>query len=619
MKSLSATVAGLLQEIGGALSMNREDRKYREIWALDRVLSRVLAAWSWVAVWLLLTGRDYEKLEMGQAFSLLTVGLLTLAGFIVLTWVSILCHPYHTDSWFLLGGATVCVWTWLLDPPDGENKHLFWLAVTLIYTLFVWWGITVNRKTIDRIKLGKKTAWIIGITAAAVSCAVISVITCLRYKTFSSPNYDFGLFVNMFHNMKETGLPMITSERDRLLSHFAVHISPVYYLLLPFYFLFPSPMTLQIGQAVALMLGVIPVILLCRHYKLSGRATVVLSLLYCFYPALSSGCFYDIHENCFLPLFLLLTFYFFESDRPIPMFLSALGVLSVKEDAAVYLLIFALYVILARKKYWRGIGLGVLAGGYFALTAYLLNKYGLGMMVNRFDNLIYDKDMGLLGVIKTALVNPGFVLTQMFSTSTGGWEKLVYFCQLLLPLGMLPFVTKKASRWLLLAPVLMNLITLYQYQYNLGFQYHFGIAAFLIYATVQNLPTLSKGWRRSLLGFAVASCLCLYVVTVLPVLSNYTDRWQSGKDTYVRMEEILDTVPEDASVNCSTFLLAHIADRDVIYEIGYHKNKPDIDYVVIDARYSDWQQKANAYLVQGYELHFSEPGKLVILKKPVSP
>ena len=245
------------------------------------------------------------------------------------------------------------------------------------------------------------------------------------------------------------------------------------------------------------MLGIIPVLLLCRQFRLSGRVTAAVGLLYAFYPAISTGCFYDIHENCFLTLFLLLTFYFFESRHPIPMFLSALLVLSVKEDAAVYLLFFALYVMLGRRKYVQGLALAVLAGGYFALTAFLLQKYGLGMMVNRFDNLIYDRDAGLLGAVKTALVNPGYLLTQLFTTSKSSWEKVTYFFQLFLPLGMLPFCAKKPSRWLLLAPALINFLTYYQYQYNIGFQYHFGIAAFLFYVLILNLPDLGGGWSET--------------------------------------------------------------------------------------------------------------------------
>ncbi|MBE6633212.1 MAG: DUF2079 domain-containing protein [Ruminococcaceae bacterium] len=595
--------------------MKLSENRHTAVWMRDRVICRLFAAWCWFAVYMLTREGEFTSLSFGQDYTLAVVGLWTLANFILLTPIAVLCHPYNSDSWFLMGGATVCVWLWLYQLPANSNRYLIWLAVAVVYALFVLYFLSANEGLFRKWSPNRRVVTVVAVTGALVSCFVISVITCLRYKTFSSPNFDFGLFVNMFHNMRETGEPLVTSERDRLLSHFAVHISPIYYLLLPFYWLIPSPLTLQVGQAVALMLGIIPVLLLAKHFKLSPWATLGVSLLYAFYPALSTGCFYDIHENCFLPLFLLLTFYFFETERTIPMFLSAICVLGVKEDAAIYLIIFALYAILSRKKYLRGGALLLLAAWWFYEAGELLEKYGLGMMVNRFDNLIYDREDGLLGAIKTALVNPGYLLTQLFTTGKTTWEKIAYFCQMLLPLGLLPFCSKKASRWLLAAPLLINLLTYYQYQYDIGFQYHFGIAAFLIYAVIVNLPELSPNWRRSLLGAGLAFCFSLYLVSVVPTFNSYVTRWEDGKETYLRMEEILDTVPEDASVNCSTFLLAHIADRNEIYEIGYHDNKPDVDYVVIDARYSDWKQKANAYLTQGYEITFSEPGKIVILQK----
>lgn len=48
---------------------------------------------------------------------------------------------------------------------------------------------------------------------------------------------------------------MTTCERDRVLSHFAVHVSPIYYLFLPFYALFPLPVTLEVLQALLLASG----------------------------------------------------------------------------------------------------------------------------------------------------------------------------------------------------------------------------------------------------------------------------------------------------------------------------------------------------------------------------
>ena len=592
-------------------------KKLREIMRFDRVAARLIASWcSFAASLLLVNWQGFTLLYYAQDVSLLTVTLVSLLFFAVYTLIAAAVGTaYHTDSWFLLASSTICVFRWLLGY-DGTNSSLFLLAVTAVYILFVVVCVRLNASLLAKWQPQRSTVTALAILFGAASCAVIAIITCLRYKTFSSPNYDFGLFCNMFHNMRESGLPMVTSERDRLLSHFAVHVSPVYYLLLPFYYIFPSPMTLQIGQAVALALGVIPVVLLARHHKLSSKTTLLVTALYAAYPALSAGCFYDIHENCFLPIFLLLTFLFYEKKRYPLMYLSALGVLSVKEDAAVYLLLFALFILLSERNYLHGGVLAALSVGYFGVCAYILQKHGLGMMVNRFDNLIYNADDGLLGAVKTALVNPGYLLTQLFTTSGGTWEKLVYFLQMLLPLGFLPFCTKKPSRWLLVAPILINLLTYYQYQYDIGFQYHFGIAAFLVYAMIKNLPELSLPTRRNLLSIAAAACCCIYVFCVIPKLNTYRRRWESGKETYQHMENILDTVPEDASLNVSTFLLAHVADREVVYEVGYHGNRPDVDYVILDLRYDTYQKVLAAYLSHGYTLYAEYEGLILILESP---
>ncbi len=599
---------------------NRFLARLRPAFERERGFTRLIAAWCLFAAGRLLGEGDYFRLEFAQDTSLSALFWVVLFLFIGMTAVSALLPRFETDTWFMLLGATACVFTWLKTYKGGKQETLVLLAVVIAYALFVLYFVQRNGLLFDMIKPGKRSTWIVATVCGIVGCTVIAVITCLRYLTFASPNYDFGLFVNMFHNMRESGLPLVTSERDALLSHFAVHISPIYYVLLPFYAVFPSPLTLQIGQAVAVASGVIPVLLLTRHLKLSGRTQILVALIYSLYPALSAGCFYDIHENCFLAPLLLWMFYFFEREKYIPMYLFAAGVLMVKEDAAMYIIMFALFVLLSRKKYAHG---AILIGGalaYFAFALYMLSTYGDGVMVNRFDNLIFDKEDGLLGAVKTALLNPGFLLTQLLTTSKDGWEKLIYILQMFLPLGFLPFVTKKQSRWLLLAPMLMNLLTYYQYQYNIGFQYNFGVSAFLIYALVLNLPDLQIPTRRNLLALGAVACCCFYVVTVLPKWDNYVLRWEENRDTYEQMEIYLDEIPEDASLNISTFLLAHVADRDEIYEIGYHGDKPDIDYVVFDIRPGYFDSKAqehrDAYLALGYTVKAEHKGYILILEKP---
>ena len=81
------------------------------------------------------------------------------------------------------------------------------------------------------------------------------------------------------------------------------------------------------------------------------------------------------------------------------------------------------------------------------------------------------------------------------------------------------------------------------------------------------------------------------------------------------METILDTIPSDASVCCSTFLLSHLADRDEVYELYYHDDEADVDYVEFDIRNSINNTQLTAFLQKGYEIKENHPQMLIILEK----
>ncbi len=598
--------------------MNRFLQRLKNAFAFERTACRLILSWCCYIVTTLGEKDAFTRLSWMQETELTEVALFTLGSFALFSIVAVIVKQIHTDALFLLLGSTACIVYWCVYAPT-TNREWFMLSAILVYSLFLVYCIRALSNVWDYLKMHTPVAIALAAIAGLACFGGIAVMGVLRYKTFASPNFDFGIWCNMFHNMKETGLAMVTCERDMLLSHFAVHISPVYYLLLPFYCLFPSPLTLQIGQAVVLAAGVIPVYLLARHFKLSNQHTVLVTALYAFFPIITTGCSFDLHENCFLPLFLLFTFYFHEIKKPIPMYVCAVLVLSVKEDAAVYLLFFALFLLVGEKKYLHGSILAAMAVGYFLLCGYILETTGTGMMSNRYDNLIYNADDGLVGAIKTVIVNPGYLLTQLFADKDLKWDKVMYVVYTLLPLGLLPFVTKKPSRWLLTAPMLINLLTMYPYQPRIGFQYHFGVAAFLIYAMLKNLPEIEvPNVRRTLLSVAAAACLCSYLVTVVPLIGPRIKSWRENKDYYEEMETFLEeAVPDDASVAASAFLLSHIADRDEIYEVFYHQNKPDVEYVVLDARYAaDYEKFYAAYTAQGYTVVDQLDNRIVILKQP---
>lgn len=638
--------------------MKKELRRerLRALFEPERVFGRLLAAWTFFVFFLLVRSANgaFTALSFAQDTPFLTAAVLIVALFAVFSAVFLLLKSrFETDSWFLLLGATACVCQWLDRTTIGDERYgllsddtvMFWLAVTVAYVFFLLYVLHRNEALIGQITVGKRVGWIIAAAVGILSCFVMAYIGAYRYLSYSTPNFDFGLFCNMFHYMKETGLPLCTSERDVLLSHFVVHISPIYYLLLPFYALFPSPLTLEIGQAVVLASGVIPVMLLARQYKLSGKLTAAVCALYALYPALSCGTLYDIHENCFLPALLLWMFCFFERNKPLPMFLLMAGVLMVKEDAAVYVMLFALYALFGRRRYWQGGVMFAVALVYFFTALVILEMTSShydalyaqqgatpmppieGPMIERFGNLINDPADGLFGVIKTAILNPGYLLTQLFSNKDGNWNKVIYVLELFLPLGFLPLCTKKPSRWLLLTPILLNILTnVYtgMYQYRIDFQYSFGVTAFLFYAMIVNLPELKSPTRRTLLSIGAAATLTLYIVALTPQTHFYRTLYDVNRERFdtlnASLDHFLDEVPADASIAADTFFVAKLSRHDNLYDVEYHEDEPDVDYVVLDARMGYPEGTVGTWTALGYvDSDYSTEGFTVILQKGETP
>lgn len=585
----------------------------------ERILCRFIAAWLGYTAIGLLGDNDYYKLESIINSKILYCVVAVIFAFSMMTLFAAVLSKIHTDSWWLLVFATICSMRWLIVlPHDSKNVYTaFAVAIFMYLVIDYFWKNNQNKmngllgKNFPRRGFSASVLFLLGLT----TFVGIMEFSIYRYKCFMAPNFDFGLFVNMFHNMKHTGLAVATSERDRLLSHFAVHISPIFYCILPFYMLFPVPQTLQVAQALVLALGVIPVYLLARHYKLSRGYALVLAACYALFPAISTGCNYDLHENCFLPICILCLFYFFEKEKMVPMLFSAASLLMVKEDAAIYLLVFAVYIFFVRKKRFQGIILGTMAVIYFGFCMVLLNKYGEGVMSSRYANLILNPEDGLIGVIKTGLLNPGYLLTQFFNTSDGTGNKFLFFVQLMLPLGFLPICTKKASRWILIAPICINMLTTYKYLFDTGFQYQFGVCAFLVYVAIQNFSELSAELKKRFAVLAVLFATCMYIALVPTNGRYYRQIYKTNSKDYANMEAVLADIPKDASLNVSTMLLAHVANRDVIYEVYYHENKPDIDYVVLDMRY-DNDEYIEAYIEQGYEKDAKSRGDILILAAP---
>lgn len=457
------------------------------------------------------------------------------------------------------------------------------------------------------INISSKGYKVFAAVAAVVFTAFVCTIMALRVLIYTTPNFDFGIFCNIFHNLKESFQPISTCERDKLLSHFAVHFSPILYLLLPIYYILPSEMTIEIAQVIILFSGIVPLLLLMKKYKLDNATKLFLTVAYLAYPAIGYGSIYDFHENCFILPLLLWMFLVYEKGKTVPLFIFAVLTLTVKEDAFAYVFIFALFITISRKDYKKGIALMLLSVVYFVFAVFYISRFGEGVMSYRFANLKLPEE-GLLGVIKTVFKTPILVVNELFRGATTDASKLMYTIQMFVPLAMIPFMSKKFSRIILVCPILINLLSDYYYQCDIGKQYSFGITAFLFYACVMNLADAEKR-KRNYLAFSSAIVSVVVMLSLMyPRFSSYLITYSVSKDSYDRITQVLDDIPEDASVTASTFFVPRLAKRAVIYEQYYHSSV-DTDYLVLDLRGANSVKIAEIeqpYIDAGYKMIVDE-------------
>ena len=382
---------------------------------------------------------------------------------------------------------------------------------------------------------------------------------------------------------------------------------------------------------------------------------------------MSSGAFYDFHENAFLAPLILWTLYFIHAEKWIPTFIFALGVLTVKEDAAMYVGFIALYVIFARKRIVKGLLLFAMTFAYFLFEMWMLMQGSEGIMLgSRYFNII-GYDGGFVDLIKVALVNPALYAAESFT-----YEKLLYALNMLVPIAFLPLMTRKPSRWLLIAPLfVINLITDYQYQYNLSFQYSFGSGAMLLYAAAINLADLSSSpeecteeptecekdenneqkeaelsasvsTKKSFRSGAVAAMLTVAMMASLflgaaraPAQFFYVTRVFAEKETYDTVEDVLSRIDRSKSVMATSMYLTHLYDVDELYhtsqalepkkslssnKIVTYEILIPTDIVVLDLRsyVSDsdnaeiWER---VYRSAGYEVTERHDGIILVMEK----
>lgn len=470
-------------------------------------------------------------------------------------------------------------------------------------------------------KAGKKKTFMLSAgtgkiltAAAAVLCGGgVLFLLLSSYLTYTTtPTVSTGVYGQMMWSLRNGFSFDTTLEFGETVSHMAAHISPIFLVFLPFYAIFPSPVTLMVLQVIAVYSAVIPLWLIAKRRGLSNGMTALLCLLLCLFPAVWGGAAVSFHEYALLLPLLLWLLWAMESHRPVLFWVFAALVLCVRETAAIHLFAVGLYWLITNRKGAETDGVSLRAERrragllmvvsviYFTVAMVLLTYAGKGTLITRFENVtgIYATDFGTL--IREVIFNPALTVYEMLSEA-----KLHYVLCMLLPLAALPLFSRKKAGLVFLIPfLLLNLLSDFPYHYNLDYPYSFGVSAFILYLTVSALAerSVNKGVRdgrfcRRMLTLSL--CFTLLIGGFrLADYGLFTDYVAEGRDEVAAMDELLELVEDGASVSASARLCPNLSGRSELYTLSHGV---ETDYVVLDLREEWGLSNESKYTVEYYE------------------
>lgn len=276
------------------------------------------------------------------------------------------------------------------------------------------------------------------IAAITIYGIVFSYSTILKHNVFRSYAWDLGIFSqSLFSTLYEGRLFFYTAELflNPSGSYFAIHFSPILFLLLPLYALNPSPVTLLVTKSFILALGALPLYLLAKELLKSGKAGFMLAIVYLMYAPLQGANWFDFQPLAFFPFLFFSACYFMIKRRWKVYFLSMLLTLTVEEHVAFPVFVLGAYYFLISGNI-RSLFKSVktlrmnenlaatitlpICVVYFLVAAYVRNYFPINPeFIERYKAL---GAFSILGVEENPMLFPIYVLSNL----QRGFEALVY-------------------------------------------------------------------------------------------------------------------------------------------------------------------------------------------------
>ena len=402
----------------------------------------------------------------------------------------------------------------------------------------------------------------------ALYVALMGFIVVTRHVALRTHAFDLGQYLQIIWNISRGHGPASTLVPtyvgpDRMHA-WGDHFSPIFYALAPLQWIAPGPVSLLLAQTVGLAAGATALFAFARR-RVGDGAAAALALLYLVNPSLHGINIRDIHPAAFAIPLVIAAAWAFDARRYGWCAAALVATAACREDAAVAVVGFAIWLAVARGRWWVSAAVAVAATALLAFDTGWLQPWFLG--ARHYDHLNRYRHLGdSLGQVLLSMVfRPwrwiGIVITP---------AKLVYLTAMLAPLGFLPLLGPRAL--MAVGPGLaMNLLSVDHKLISYQTQYQAFVLPFLVLAAVEGYARLRSvlGARRVFGRHRAASALGLAFVfsTILTarIVNDLGVRfWRLGPDQHAAYR-MMARIPPDAPVAAFERLVPHLATRPDVW------------------------------------------------------
>jgi uncharacterized membrane protein len=417
---------------------------------------------------------------------------------------------------------------------------------------------------------------------AAFYILFFSFVCFIRYNSFNYSDFDLAVYAqvlwNVLHGSMQSsilGIPFLGNHFDLIL-----------FLVVPIYAVFKSPLILLIIQSIFLGAGVVPLYLLVKHL-LDKKFAFLFCVLYLSYPAIHFVNLYEFHPVAFVTFFLLFMLYYFEKEKFSSFLLFMFLSMSCKENIALGIFFFGLYILIFRKRSIKW-SLAVLLSSclYLIVSVKIMDFFNKGTIEFGYIYSHIGKSLPEVGI--NLLKHPSDTFRYIVNYGNGK-----FLFQLLFPLGFLCILSPKVL-FISLPFFLQQLLSIRPEDHAIEYHYAAKLIPFLFFGAAYGLKLLLKSRyvsRHRNIFWAMLFILAIlsnFMFGVLPKMPQYFSERYFKQDIDYSKQALVDKIPKDASVVTTFEFLPKLSQRKELYSfhhvyIGKYTLSSKKDYVLPDS------------------------------------